>query len=282
MFQRSLHVENPHKRNHPSNISRRTLDITGDGRLINHSSKRRKPSSRACHCSGFCGGYRLSRLEPLSLPISIPSKHRPRNIEHTSRAPRHEEGSRKVAKTQRSAHIWRLRVFAAWRLCARSCECRRRQGDRLHRRDGQQMSSVPQFGRPESINSVTTHAQRSWRPIIPSEHTSETSGWIGPSTSPTNHRPHTSNATIRPRNFLTARTFEVTGRWFGVVERSEQVGRNRSGASSFPHIFLLVSLNFAWCSSAGLVAMFALAKCPVQPFLRSQATVDELGKPPLT
>jgi hypothetical protein len=37
-------------------LARRTSDITGDGRLVFHSSKCRKPSSRACHGSSACSG----------------------------------------------------------------------------------------------------------------------------------------------------------------------------------------------------------------------------------
>ena len=44
-----------------SSFCRRTLDITGDGRLIDHASKYRKPSSRACRGSGFGSGYRFGQ-----------------------------------------------------------------------------------------------------------------------------------------------------------------------------------------------------------------------------
>ena len=102
------------------------------------------------------------------------------------------------------------RHFAAPRLCARSCECRRGQGDRLNRSDCQQMSSVTQCRRTKIINRVTTDSRRSPRPIIPSEHTSEANRWIGPTVSKRIHRPRTSNVTIRPRKFLTARTAAIT------------------------------------------------------------------------
>ena len=42
-------------RNDRATVCQLTADITGHGELTFHREERRKPCSRACHCSAFCG-----------------------------------------------------------------------------------------------------------------------------------------------------------------------------------------------------------------------------------